>query len=191
MSDKKKRNGGETALWRRWLLPFLCVTGSVGLYLALTVAGPSEGPVSGDGRVAREGYGGGEQEYQLSLIHISDWGSSTSGIKKLYANPAEFMRTWEPEETRIGWIKTPRGWWYRYADGAYPANKWLTINHHWYLFNPDGYMCTGWHRWNGSVCDPADGSGDWYYFDNTVDGPLEGACWHTHENGAQEIWYVE
>ena len=88
-------------------------------------------------------------------------------------------------------IKTPRGWWYRYADGAYPANKWLTINHHWYLFNPDGYMCTGWHRWNGSVCDPADGSGDWYYFDNTVDGPLEGACWHTHENGAQEIWYVE
>lgn len=124
-------------------------------------------------------------------FQLPDWGSSTSGIKKLYANPAEFMRTWEPEETRTGWIKTPRGWWYRYADGAYPANKWLTINHHWYLFNPDGYMCTDWHRWDGSVCDPVDGSGDWYYFDNTVDGPLEGACWHTRENGAQEIWYVE
>ena len=72
MSDKKKRNGGETALWRRWLLPFLCVTGSVGLYLALTVAGPSEGPVSGDGRVARDGYGGGEQEYQIMVEGLEE-----------------------------------------------------------------------------------------------------------------------
>lgn len=124
-------------------------------------------------------------------FQLPDWGSSTSGIKKLYPNPAEFMRTWEPEESRIGWIKTPRGWWFRYADGTYPTNKWLTINHHWYLFNPDGYMCTGWHRWNGSVCDPADGSGDWYFLDNTENGALEGACWHTRENGAQEIWHVE
>ena len=50
-------------------------------------------------------------------------------------------------------------------------------------------MCTSWHRWNGVECDPLDGSGDWYYF--TPDGPLEGACWHTRDNGAQEIWYVD
>lgn len=72
MSDRKKRNGGGTAPWRRWLLPFLCVTGSVGLYLALTVAGPSQGPVSGDGRVAREGYGGGEQEYQIMVEGLEE-----------------------------------------------------------------------------------------------------------------------
>lgn len=91
-----------------------------------------------------------------------------------------------------GWQRGAGGrWWWQDADGTYPANQWRLINHHWYLFNPDGYMCTGWHRWNGSVCDPADGSGDWYFLDNTVDGPFEGACWHTRENGAQEIWYVE
>ena len=73
----------------------------------------------------------------------------------------------------------------------YPANQWCVINHHWYLFNPDGYMCTGWHRWDGRVCDPADGTGDWYFLDNTLNGPLEGACWHTRDNGAQEIWEVD
>ncbi|MBS6954376.1 MAG: M15 family peptidase, partial [Enterocloster asparagiformis] len=61
----------------------------------------------------------------------------------------------------------------------------------WYLFNRDGYMMTGWHRWDGRVCDPDDGTGDWYFLDNTPGGPLEGACWHTRANGAQEIWRVE
>ena len=124
-------------------------------------------------------------------FQLPDWGSSTSGIKKLYTSPEEFMRTWVPNEERVGWIKTPRGWWYRREDGSYPANEWLLLNHHWYLFNPDGYLCTGWHRWDGKVCDPADGSGDWYFLDNTADGPLEGACWHSRENGAMEIWVAE
>lgn len=90
-----------------------------------------------------------------------------------------------------GWQRTNIGWWYLYDDGTYPANKWEKINHHWYLFNADGYMVTGWHLWDGKVCDPADGGGDWYFLDNTPGGPYEGACWHTKENGAQEIWYVE
>ena len=124
-------------------------------------------------------------------FQLPDWGSSTSGIKKMYTSPEEFMRTWAPNEERVGWIKTPRGWWYRREDGSYPANEWLLLNHHWYLFNPDGYLCTGWHRWDGKVCDPADGSGDWYFLDNTADGPLEGACWHSRENGAMEIWVAE
>ncbi|MCD8082954.1 MAG: M15 family metallopeptidase [Clostridiales bacterium] len=132
-------------------------------------------------------------------FQLADWGSSISGIKKLYANPAEFMKTWETEtdaqedeaEARVGWIRNGTGYWYRNEDGTYPANQWRTINHHWYLFNKDGYMCTGWHRWNGSETDPADGGGDWYFFDTTPDGPLEGACWHSRENGAMEIWYID
>lgn len=124
-------------------------------------------------------------------FQLPDWGSTTAGIKALYATPEAFMRTWEPEEMRIGWIHTQNGWWYRYEDGSYPANKWKLINHHWYLFNRDGYMCTSWHRWNGAECDPSDGSGDWYYFDPTPNGTLEGACWHSRENGAMEIWYVK
>lgn len=124
-------------------------------------------------------------------FQLPNWGSTTAGIKRLYRNPDEFMRTWSPAEDRIGWISTPNGWWYRRPDGTYPANKWEVINHHWYLFNADGYMCTSWHRWSGSVCDPEDGSGDWYYFDPTAGGPVEGACWHSRENGAMEVWFVD
>lgn len=96
-------------------------------------------------------------------------------------------------ESDAGWMKDDRGWWWRNADGSYPMNQWRLINHHWYLFNRDGYMVTGWHRWNSETkqVDATDGSGDWYFLDNTVGNPLEGACWHTKENGAQEIWYVE
>ncbi|MDD3253772.1 MAG: M15 family metallopeptidase [Lachnospiraceae bacterium] len=124
-------------------------------------------------------------------FQLPDWGSGTSEIKKLYKTPDEFMKTWESAEEKAGWIKNGTGWWYRYEDGTNPANKWLLINSHYYLFNQNGYMCTGWHRWNGSVTDPADGTGDWYFLDNTTNGPFEGACWHSRDNGAQEIWYVQ
>lgn len=120
-------------------------------------------------------------------FQLPDWGSTTAGIKKLYKTPKEFMKTWNQGE---GWIKDGNGWWYRRADGTYPANKWCVINRHWYLFNKDGYACTSWHRWDGSQCDPEDGCGDWYYFDPTEGGPLEGACWHSRENGSMEIWAV-
>ena len=123
-------------------------------------------------------------------FQLPDWGSSTGGIKKLYKNPEEFMKTWVKQEEKTGWIRDNIGYWYRRADGSYPANKWCVINHHYYLFNRDGYMVTGWHRWDGKVCDPDDGSGDWYFLDSTKDGPLEGACWHSRENGAQEIWLI-
>lgn len=149
---------------------FFSKVGKIGISLGLEWGGSWKNPVD-------------KPHFQLP-----DWGSSTSGIKKLYPNPEVFMRTWE-SAIPIGWINTPNGWWYHTGNGSYPANKWEVINHHWYLFNPDGYMCTSWHRWNGVECDPLDGSGDWYYF--TPDGPLEGACWHTRDNGAQEIWYVD
>lgn len=123
-------------------------------------------------------------------FQLPDWGSSTAGIKKLYKNPEAFMKSWAGEN-RTGWIKDGNGWWYRRPDGTYPANEWHIINHHWYLFNADGYLCTSWHRWDGKVCDPQDGTGSWYYFDPTPEGALEGACWRSRDNGAQEIWYVD
>ena len=48
------------------------------------------------------------------------------------------------------------------------------INHHWYLFGKDGYMLTDWRRWNGADVIGLNDPGDWYFLDNTVDGPLEG-----------------
>lgn len=124
-------------------------------------------------------------------FQLPDWGSTTKKIKALYGNPDSFMKTWPPKEQEEGWVKDGIGWWYRNSDGSYPKNQWKLIRHHWYLFGENGYICTGWHRWNGSMADAEDGSGDWFFLDNTAGGPLEGACWHTKENGAQEIWEVE
>lgn len=121
-------------------------------------------------------------------FQLPDWGSGTAGIKKMYATPEEFMKTWVKQE---GWIHDSNGWWYCNKDGSYPKNKWGLINHHWYLFNKDGYACTSWHRWNGSICDPEDGSGDWYYFDPTPNGQTECACWKSNDKGALGVWYVE
>lgn len=123
-------------------------------------------------------------------FQLPDWGSSTAGIKKLYSNPPVFMKTWVPADDRNGWIKNGSSWCYRRPDGSYPVNKWCVIRRHWYLFNGYGHMCTGWHRWNGKECDSEDGSGDWYYLDQTKGGPSEGSCWHSRDNGVQEIWLV-
>ena len=118
-------------------------------------------------------------------FQMPDWGSTTSGIKKLYANPEEFMKTWVTEQE--GWVHDAAGWWYRNADGSYPKMCWKLIDHHWYLFGGSGYMLTGWVQWDGEKT----GSGDWYYLEET--GDLQGACWHGKDDGsgALERWYVE
>lgn len=139
-----------------------------------------EGNTSSTPGVVRNGGAVAYKEYPASSARIAGYGRPNYAL-------AETL-----EEYVLGWQRGTEGrWWWMDADGTYPANQWRLINRHWYLFNPDGYMCTGWHRWNGSVCDPADGSGDWYFLDNTREGDLEGACWRTRENGVQEIWYVE
>ncbi len=107
-----------------------------------------------------------------------------------YASKATAPEAPEPAET--GWEKDAQGR-YRYKEdnGAYASNKWLLINHHWYLFGKDGCMLTGWQRWDGSSVVGADAPGEWYFLDNTPGGPLEGACWHSTDYGALRIWDVQ
>ena len=78
------------------------------------------------------------------------------------------------------WVHDDKGWWYRKADGTYPKDEWMLINHHWYLFGEDGYMLTGWQRRNDR----------WFYLEES--GDYEGACWHETEerDGSMERWYV-
>ena len=127
-------------------------------------------------------------------FQLPDWGSSTSGIKKHYKTPEHFMKTWpSAEEKQIveGWQHDAHGWWWQLEDGSWVANDWRLINGHHYLFGANGYVRTGWHRWNPDTkqVDPADGSGDWYYLQE--DGDLQGACWHSRASGAMEVWDVE
>ena len=51
-------------------------------------------------------------------FQLPDWGSSTSGIKKLYTNPEEFQKTWYPEEVKTGWQQENGGWRFYYRDGS-------------------------------------------------------------------------
>lgn len=99
-----------------------------------------------------------------------------------------------PGPVIYGWDRDSQGR-YRYGkpDGSWAANEWLLINHHWYLFGKDGYMLTGWQRWNGNNVVGPDDPGDWYYLDDTPGGPLEGACWHERAGGfgGLEIWFIE
>ena len=104
------------------------------------------------------------------------------------------MKIWpEAEQKTIiaGWQHDAHGWWWQNADGTWVVSDWRLINHHWYLFGTNGYIRKGWHRWNPATkqVDPTDGSGDWYYLQE--DGDLQGACWHSRENGAMEAWCVE
>ena len=111
---------------------------------------------------------------------------------KICPNPFVYnhtVHTWDAfkaalvasEPAVIGWEKDSQGKYkYRKENGEYAASEWLTINHHYYLFGADGVMLTGKQQWNG----------DWFYLDETPGGALEGACWHSRENGAMEIWEV-
>lgn len=132
-----------------------------------------EGNTSGASGVVENGGGVCTKSYLLSEGKIQGYGRPD----------------YSTVDEKLGWNKDEHGWWYRDEDGGYPANEWRVIDHHWYLFNQEGYICTDWHRWDGANCDAEYGS--WYFLDNTKDGPLEGACWHSRENGAMEPWYIE
>ena len=53
------------------------------------------------------------------------------------------------------WISDSVGWWYRYADGSYPAGQAVRIGNSTYRFGADGYMRTGW----------VNEAGSWFYHD--------------------------
>ena len=55
------------------------------------------------------------------------------------------------------WIHDSKGWWYSYANGGYPVNKWESINGSWYWFDSEGYMVTGWNSIGGT----------WYYMNSS------------------------
>ncbi len=71
------------------------------------------------------------------------------------------------------WMQDQISWWYKNADGSYPANRWQLINDKWYFFNKAGYMVTGWILSNNK----------WYYLD--IDGAMLEDSWVFYKNH----WY--
>ena len=80
------------------------------------------------------------------------------------------------------WIKSGSKWWYRYADGSYPANCWAQIDDQWYHFDASGWMQTGWLWVNGAwyYLGPSgamltgwlNDDGVWYYLDPDAGGAM-------------------
>lgn len=146
--------------------------------VTLTKVRTIEGNTSEGAEIVPNGGAVCAKEYSLNNTRIDGYGRPEWSLV-------------EAPAYETGWHRDDTGWWYADTQNGYYMSCWEVINHHWYLFGADGYMCIGWHRWDGSSVDPADGGGDWYFLDNTHGGALEGACWHTRDNGAQEVWWVD
>ena len=103
--------------------------------------------------------------------------------------------------TKGTWIQNSTGWWFRNADGTYPANQWAYINGAWYHFNAAGYRENGWITLNGvRFYLEADGrmvtgwkqmEETWYYFDGSGamrTGWLQlGSTWYWLDNDGKMV----
>ncbi len=92
----------------------------------------------------------------------------------------------EPQPAPSGaWMLDSIGWWYRNADGTYPANTSMVIDGRTYRFDGRGYMRTGW------VMD----GGAWYYHDGSgaqLTGwqIVRGSWYFLGDNGAMRTGWV-
>lgn len=89
------------------------------------------------------------------------------------------------------WKMDAKGWWYRYDNGTWPANRWVYLYYNgiyaWYHFDAEGYIQTGWFTdtdgnryYLNPLTDGTQGAmktgwvsidGSWYYFNDSTDGP--------------------
>ena len=113
-----------------------------------------------------------------------------------------------PDLTGAGtWQQDSRGWWYRLADGTYPASTWATINGSVYRFDRSGYMSTGWVQDDGSwfyllpTGQRAHGwtadRGRWFYLDEahgrmaTGWQQVGGSWYYLHSTGAMATGWLQ
>lgn len=83
----------------------------------------------------------------------------------------------------VGWNQDSTGWWYVYADGSYPTNKWVKIEGKDYYFNQNGYMaCDEFIK-----SDSYNKDGYLYYVDKDGVWDLQCYKWQSNNKG----WWVE
>lgn len=135
-------------------------------------------------------------------FQLPDWGSSASGIKKLYKNPEEFKKTWNMEEQRekkSGWKQEDGGWRFYLGDTGEPVqNDWYQDGDKWYWFDGAGQMVTNtWYRYNGHWYYLGDDGamvkglqtidGKWYYMDEEGKMTTEPVTLTPDDNGALQF----
>ncbi|MBM6827898.1 hypothetical protein [Mordavella massiliensis] len=114
--------------------------------------------------------------YDNGIMAADTW------IDNYYVNASG---AWVPSYEPPHWILSSAGWWYRNADGSYPANAWQLIDNQWYYFNSAGYMVTGWQLL-GNTWYYLSGSGamltGWQY--------LGGAWYYLDASGAMQTGWL-
>ena len=86
----------------------------------------------------------------------------------------------EVAETKTGWIKSGKDWYYRLSAGT-NAHGWQKIKNkdgktRWYYFDAKGKMLTGWQTIGANK----------YYLEES--GDLEGAMYVSDDKGAMRVW---
>lgn len=88
---------------------------------------------------------------------VGDQTGYESVVRKYYNYPWNGILAYngkaDPTSAKAGWVKDAKGWWWRQANGGYPASAWREIGGRWYYFNAEGYAATGWLYEKGA----------WYY----------------------------
>lgn len=111
--------------------------------------------------VVISGYGWGATMAQASIGETGDVYGNQPGDQTGWETnevpisnyPWDCILRWEGEDMAEGWVNEDGKWWYRNADGTWPAADWKSIGGKWYYFDEGGWMVTGWLHWGGS----------WYY----------------------------
>lgn len=115
--------------------------------------------------------------YDNGIMAADTW------IDNYYVNASG---AWVPSYEPPRWILSSAGWWYRNADGSYPAGAWQLIDNQWYYFNSAGYMVTGWQLVGGA----------WYYLSGSgamLTGwqLISGAWYYLDASGAMQTGWLQ
>ena len=126
-------------------------------------------------------YGLGRPKWMANVFPHSHWSATSCPGELAGSQNAEYMARAQSWYDRMAgasgeWVKDSKGWWYRRADGSWPAGEWLMLDA-WYRFDDDGYAATGWRevggKWYllGDDCRMLTGwqlvGGKWYYLDDS------------------------
>lgn len=114
------------------------------------------------------------EEMYISEDHVSD-GSGQEDDNKPGGSPG--TSGGGVTANQVGWIQDGNSWYFRYPDGSYHKNGWLTIQDYWYWFDSNGYMLTGWQYLDGR----------WYYLKPYTGGPQGSLA--TGWNYINDKWY--
>lgn len=112
----------------------------------------SSGAGSGESSSSSSSSGGSGSNGSTSSSSSSSSSGSSGGSSS--SGRGSYTSYMSGQLGTTGWIKDGKGWWYRKADGTWPHDEWCELEFlgrkDWYYFDKNGYVVSGWLKWNES-----------------------------------------